>query len=69
MVCCTYFNDQKDFGVDVLDFQFLAWIFWLQFGLHFQILGEFLFNFLVTIPKNQWNRMFFSGVIDYRGRR
>ncbi len=22
MVCCTYFNNQKELGVDVLDFQF-----------------------------------------------
>ncbi len=49
MVCCTYFNNQNELGVDVFGLSILAWIFWLQFGLHFQILGELLFNFLVTL--------------------
>ncbi len=29
-----------------------AGILWLQFGLHFQILAKFLFNFLVTLNKD-----------------
>ncbi len=32
--------------MDVLDFQFELWP---QFWLHFQILGDFLYNFLVTL--------------------
>jgi hypothetical protein len=50
MVCCTYFNNEKELGADVFGLSIRAWIFWLQFGLHFQILGKFLFNFLVTLP-------------------
>jgi hypothetical protein len=46
MVCCTYFDNQKELGVDVLDFQFE-----LGYSLGYipKYLGEFLFNFLVTL--------------------
>ncbi len=39
-VCCTYFNIQKQFDAY---FQLSLWAFviWLQFGLHFQKLGNF----------------------------
>jgi len=50
MDCGTYFNKQKELRVYVFGLSIRAWIFWLQFGLHFQILGKFLFNFLVTLP-------------------
>ncbi len=33
----------------------LGLIFWLQFWLHFQILGEFLFNILVTLAPTNSN--------------
>ncbi len=46
MVCCTYFNNQKELGVDVLDFQVELGHFGYSLG---QILGEFLFNFLGTL--------------------
>ncbi len=46
MVCCTYFNNQKELGVDVLDFQVELGYFGYSLG---QILGEFLFNFLGTL--------------------
>ncbi len=49
MVCFTYFNNQKELGVDVLDFKF-------EFGYFGYSLGDtskywaILFNFLVTLP-------------------
>ncbi len=46
MVCCTYFNNQKELGVAVLDFQVELGYFGYSLG---QILGEFLFNFLGTL--------------------
>jgi hypothetical protein len=47
------------FGLSII-----AWIFWLQFGVHFQILGEFLFKFLVTSvcgTNAEFNEDFFIG--------
>jgi hypothetical protein len=46
MVCCTYFDNQKGLGVDVLDFQFELGY---SLGYISKYLGEFLFNFLVTL--------------------
>jgi hypothetical protein len=48
MVCCTYFNI-KEVGCRCFGPSVWAFIFWLQFWLHFQILGEFLFIFLVPL--------------------
>ncbi len=47
-VCCTNFNIQKQFDATIFDFQFGAFVIWLQFWLHFWRLGD-LFKLLVTL--------------------
>jgi hypothetical protein len=49
MVCCTYFNNQKELGVDVLDFQFELRYFGYSLGYISKYWANFLFNFLVTL--------------------
>jgi hypothetical protein len=41
MVCCTYFNNQKELGVDVLDFQFELGYFGYSLG----YISKYLANF------------------------
>ncbi len=47
MVCCTYFNNEKELGVDVLDFQFELGYFGYSFG----YISKYWANFLVTLQK------------------
>jgi hypothetical protein len=51
MVCCIYFNSQKELGVDVLDFQFELGYFGYSLGYISKYWGKFLFNFMVTLNK------------------
>jgi hypothetical protein len=53
MVCCTYFHNQKDLGIDVLVFQFELGHFGYSLGYISKYWAKFLFNFLVTLVQDE----------------